>query len=83
MPSSARFATFARIQLRAAVALTVPAAALTLVLAAQPASADPAAVTASDQAAVTTAVTTSVTASGTADTSAAQPTDSNDGFSWG
>ncbi|MFC9592665.1 hypothetical protein ACFTUC_23110 [Streptomyces sp. NPDC056944] len=40
MPSSARFATFARIQLRAAVALTVPAAAaLTLVLAAQPATA--------------------------------------------
>ncbi|MFE7513865.1 hypothetical protein ACFU8I_21975 [Streptomyces sp. NPDC057540] len=38
MPSSARFATFARIQLRAALALTVPAtAALTLVLAAQPA----------------------------------------------
>ncbi|MER7945759.1 hypothetical protein ABTY59_00030 [Streptomyces sp. NPDC096079] len=64
MPSSARFATFARIQLRAAVALAVPAAAaLTLVLAAQPATAG-----------------TAVTADGT---TTVQPTDGNDGFSWG
>ncbi|WP_369146437.1 hypothetical protein [Streptomyces sp. R44] len=68
MPSSARFATFARIQLRAVVALAVPAAAaLTLVLAAQPAPA----VTASGD-----------TASGTV-TSTVQPSDGNDGFSWG
>ncbi|WP_426366053.1 hypothetical protein [Streptomyces sp. E-08] len=68
MLSSARFATFARIQLRAAVALTVPAAAaLTLVLAAQPA----------------TAATDAATASGTTGTATVQPTDANDGFSWG
>ncbi|MFF8374506.1 hypothetical protein ACF07V_00015 [Streptomyces sp. NPDC015661] len=49
MPSSARFATFARVQLRAVVALAVPAAAaLTLVLATQPAPAGTVAVTASD-----------------------------------
>ncbi|MFF3842106.1 hypothetical protein [Streptomyces sp. NPDC001930] len=49
MLSSARFATFARVQVRPALALLVPAAAaLTLVLAAGPASAGAPAVVAAD-----------------------------------
>ncbi|MFE9139021.1 hypothetical protein [Streptomyces sp. NPDC007355] len=67
MPSSARFVAFAPVQVRPALALLVPAAAaLTLVLTAQPAPAGAAVVTAED----TTAPT-------------AQPTDSDNGFSWG
>ncbi|MHA4775217.1 hypothetical protein L1085_012025 [Streptomyces sp. MSC1_001] len=67
MPRSDRFAAFARVQVRPALALLVPAAAaLTLVLTAQPATAGAAVVTAEDATAPT-----------------AQPTDSDNGFSWG
>ncbi|WP_318209145.1 hypothetical protein [Streptomyces sp. SJL17-1] len=69
MLSSARFAAFARVQIRPVLALLVPAAAaLTLVLAAEPASAGAAPVLADD---APVAATT------------AQTTDGDNGFSWG
>ncbi|MCX5228579.1 hypothetical protein ABZY16_13420 [Streptomyces sp. NPDC006553] len=70
MLSSARFATFAHLQVRPVLALLVPAAAaLTLVLAAEPASAGATAVAASDVVPAATAT--------------AQTDDSDNGFSWG
>ncbi|MYS06110.1 hypothetical protein GTW71_06585 [Streptomyces sp. SID6041] len=76
MPSSARFATFARIQVRPVLALLVPAAAaLTLVLAAEPAPADTSTVSAGDVQATT--LTATVT------TAAPQTNESDNGFSWG
>ncbi|MCB8903043.1 MULTISPECIES: hypothetical protein [unclassified Streptomyces] len=70
MPSSARFATFARVQVRPVLALLVPAAAaLTLVLAAEPASSGSPAAVAADGVPAATATP--------------QTNDSDNGFSWG
>ncbi|MFC9336503.1 hypothetical protein ACFT0G_17040 [Streptomyces sp. NPDC057020] len=85
MPSSARFATFARVQVRPALALLVPAAAaLTLVLATtEPATAGAPVVAAATDGvpAPTTATTTTAATAATAPT--AQTNDSDNGFSWG